>query len=255
MKSEMKKNIVDHIFELPILAMILVLASPSIARAQQSNLVTFDGHAVEAVDQLQDMSEKGDAAAKYKPAEEVETAVDPLAFAIEKNLIEDTDDLVSRPQKYQGRQLAVAGSVVQFLWEYRLKSESGQKNIVVDVDGLNQTDRAKLDAAINQAGYFGRVRARIHGKIERQTSTTFELAATQLVLIAPTGSNEIFVPAESPLRRRESGDRDVASSNGGTDGGGGDSGGGDSGGDDSGGDDSGGGGRGGGDKGKGKGKK
>ncbi len=165
-----------HIIELPILAVILAFAGPLVAPAQQSNSATFDGHTVEAIDQLKDMSSSGDAGAQYIPAEEVETAIDPLAFATQKNLVEDTDDLVSRPDKYQGRPLVVAGSVVQFLWEYRLKSETGQKIIVIDVDGLNPSDRAKLDAAIDRVGYFGRVRARIHGRIARQTSTTFELA-------------------------------------------------------------------------------
>ena len=67
-----------RIFELPILAVILALACPPIAQAQQSNSVTFDGHAVEAIDQLQDMFEIGEVAANYKPAEEVETAIDSL---------------------------------------------------------------------------------------------------------------------------------------------------------------------------------
>jgi uncharacterized membrane protein YgcG len=128
--------------------------------------------------------------------------------------------------------------VVQFFWEYRLKSETGQNKIVIDVDGLNQADRAKLDAAIKRAGFFGRVRARIHGRIERQTSATFELAATELLLIEPTDPTEVLVPTRSSLRRRESEDREVASSNGGT-AGGGNSGGGNSGGGNSGGGNSG----------------
>ena len=112
---------------------------------------------------------------------------------------------------------------------------------------------------MDRAGVFGRVRARIHGRIERQTSTTFELAATQLVMIDPTIPTKMPVPTKSSHRRREPGDRDVAGSNGGTAGGGG-SGGGDSGGGDSGGGDSGGGDSGGGKgksdgKGRGKGKK
>ena len=258
MKSKMKKKILEQVFELPVLVVILALACAPLAQAQQSNSSTLDGHAVEAIDQLKDMSGSGDAGAQYIPAEEVGTAIDPLAFATQKNLVEDTDDLVSRPDKYQGRPLVVAGSVVQFLWEYRLKSETGQKIIVIDVDGLNPSDRAKLDAAIDRAGFFGRVRARIHGRIERQTSTTFELAATQLVMIDPTNPTKMPVPTISSQRRREPGDRDVTSSNGGTAGGGssggGGSGGGGSGGGDSGGGESGGGDSGGGDKGRGNGK-
>jgi PPE-repeat protein len=227
-----------HKFELPILAVILALACPPIVQAQQSNSATFDGHSVEDIDQLQDMSEKGDAATQHELAEEVETAIEPLALAVQKNLIEDTDDLVSKPHNYQGRQLVVIGSVVRFFWEYRLKSETRQNKIVIDVDGLNQADRAELDAAIKRAGFFGRVRARIHGRIERQTSATFELAATELVLIESTDPTEMLVPTRSPLRRRESDDREVASSNGGT-AGGGNSGGGNSGGGNSGGGNSG----------------
>jgi hypothetical protein len=260
MKSEMKKKSLKYVFELPVLVAILALACPPIVQAQQSKSATLDGNAIEYIDQLQDLSEKDDATVNYELTEEVETAIDPLAFAIQKNLIEDTDDLVSRPYDYQGRQVVVIGSVVQFFWEYRLKSETGQNKIVIDVDGLKQSDRAKLDAAIGRAGFFGRVRARIHGSITRQTATTFELAATELVLIEPTDATEMLVPTRSALRRRESGDREVASSNGGTAGGGGsgssDSGGGNSGSSDSGSSDSGGGGgdKGGGDKGGGRGK-
>ena len=208
-----------HIFELPILVVILIVAWPSIVQAQQSNSATHDGNAVEDVDQLQDLFENGDAATQIELAYEVDAAIDPLAFATNKNLIEDTDDLVSRPYNYQGRQLVVAGSVVRFFWEYRLKSETGQNKIVIDVDGLKQSDRAMLDAAIDRAGFFGRVRARIHGRIERQTSAALELVATELVLIEHTDPTEILVPTKSPLRRRESGDRDVAISKGGTAGG------------------------------------
>ncbi len=234
-----------HIFESPILAVILALACPPIVQAQQSNLATLDGHAVEDIDQLQDLFENDDAATQHglDMAYAVETAIDPLAFAIQKNLVEDTDDLVSRPYDYQGRQLVVAGSVVRFFWEYRLKSKTGQKIIVIDVDGLNQSDRAKLDEAVDRAGFFGRVRARIHGRIERQSSAAFGLVATKLVLIEPTDLTEILVPTKSPLGRRESGDRDVASSSGGTADGGGsgseDSGSEDSGSEDSGSEDSG----------------
>ncbi len=186
----------NHIFEWPILVVILTLACPPIVQAQQSDLwtfdgnaveyiETFDGNAVEDIDQLQDLFENDDAATQHGlgMAYAVETAIDPLAFAGQKNLIEDTDDLVSRPYNYLGRQLVVAGSVVRFFWEFRLKSNSGQKTIVIDVDGLNQSDRAKLDAAIDRAGFFGRVRARIHGRIARQTSAALELVATELVLI------------------------------------------------------------------------
>jgi len=226
---------VKCIFELPVLVAILTLAWPSIVLAQQSNSAPHDGNAVEYVDQLQDLFENGDAATQIELAYEVDAAIDPLAFAIQKNLIEDTDDLVSKPYNYQGRPLVVIGSVVQFLWEYRLKSKSGQNIIVLDVDNLDKSDRANLDAAIDRAGYFGRVRARIHGRIARPTSTTFELAATQLVLIDPTESIDILVPTEPSSRRRESGDRDIVSSVGGTAGGVSDSGGSDSGGGDSGG--------------------
>jgi hypothetical protein len=273
-----KEALVKHIFETPTLAIILALACPPIVQAQQSDLWTFDGSSVEYVDQLRDMSGKGDAATQNELTEDVETSIDPLAFAVQKNLIEDTDDLVFRPYHYLGRQLVVTGLVVQSFSEYRLKSEKGQNDIVIDVDGLNQVDRAQLDAAIDRASFNGRVRARIHGRIELQTSATFALAATELVLTELIDATEMLAPTKSSLRRRESEDRDVASSNGGTaggggsssgdsgsgdsgsgDSGGGDSGGGDSGGGDSGGGDSGGGDSGGGDsggdKGNGKGKK
>ena len=113
------------------------------------------------------------------------------------------------------------------------ETETSQTNIVINVDGLNQADRAKLDAAIERAGFFSKVRARIHGRIERQSSATYELAATELVLVKSTDSTGMPVPRRSTFRRRDSDGRDVASSSGETAGssnsGAGDSGAGDSG--------------------------
>jgi hypothetical protein len=105
------------------------------------------------------------------------------ANATAKHLFEDANDVVLRPYDYQDRQVAVAGAVVNFFWEYRLVAESRPNSIVIDVDGLGQAERAKLDAAIDKAGYLSRVRARIKGTIERRSLTTFVLAATDLALI------------------------------------------------------------------------
>ena len=83
--------------------------------------------------------------------------------------------------------------MVQFFWDYRLIAERGQNSIVVDVNGLSQAERDKLDAAIDKAGFLGQVQARITGTVERQALATFQLAATQLVL-SETGDGDGKTP-------------------------------------------------------------
>jgi len=114
---------------------------------------------------------------------EVETATRTSARS--EDLIVQVDNLVFNPAEYKDRQLAVAGPVVHLLWNYRLLAESGQNSIVIDIDGLSQADRQKLDAAIDKAGILGQVQARIVGTVERQALATFQLVATQLALREP----------------------------------------------------------------------
>jgi TPR repeat protein len=121
-------------------------------------------------------------AERQKETAKFQVATATPASATPEDLIENANDLVFKPYNYQGRQLAVAGPVVHLLWDYRLKAETGQNSIVIDVDGLNKADLAKLDAAIEKAGFLGQVHARIKGRIERQTLATFELVATELAL-------------------------------------------------------------------------
>ncbi|MDX1575768.1 MAG: hypothetical protein R3285_06220, partial [Kiloniellales bacterium] len=96
---------------------------------------------------------------------------------------QDVEDLVYRPHTYAGRQVVVTGSVVHLMWDYRLKSETGQNSLVVNVDGLSPANRARLASAVERAGLLGQVRARIKGTVRRQTPATFELAASELTLI------------------------------------------------------------------------
>jgi TPR repeat protein len=108
-----------------------------------------------------------------------------------KDVIENVDDIIFQPSAYQGREVAVAGSVIHFFWNYRLIADAGQNSIVIDVDGLSQADRAKLDAAFDEAGPFDPVRAHIRGTVERQGFANYELAATQLALaVADLGRTE-----------------------------------------------------------------
>jgi hypothetical protein len=97
--------------------------------------------------------------------------------------VEDIDDLVFKPHNYRGRQVVVIGSVNRFFWRYRLRAETGQNSIVLDVDGLRQADRSALESAIETTGFLGQVRARIKGRIERQSVATFRLVASELVLV------------------------------------------------------------------------
>ncbi|HEX9767854.1 MAG TPA: hypothetical protein VGA50_01655, partial [Kiloniellales bacterium] len=200
------------------------------------------------------------APAQDMTAAEVEIATATSAAAKPDGLVENGDDLVLAPDNYLGRQVMVTGSVVRFLGKYRLKSEFGQNSIVIDVGGLSQADGAKLDAAIEKAGLFGQVRARIKGRIERQSLATFELAATDLALTAMTSGDdealgqgsdpdflevvplvvpvypgELFGRTNADNDRSGSGDRGVASASSGNSGSGGSGGSSSGGGDSSGG--------------------
>jgi len=170
-----------------------------------------------------------------------------------KDVIDNVDDIVFKPHNYLGRQVAVAGSVIHLFWNYRLVADSGQNNIVIDVDQLSEADQAELDAAFDQAGFLEPVRAKIRGTVERKSFATYQLAATELALVGldlirdeadgrtsgggiqgvqptalTTGSDEAFGQTGFGTRRTRSGGRDGADSdgrsgnNGGTGGSGGD---------------------------------
>ncbi len=128
-----------------------------------------------------------------------EVAIAASAGVSPKNLVRDVDDLIFKPHNYRGREVVVTGSVIHLLWDYRLKAETGQNSLVIDVDRLSPANRAMLDAAIERAGFLGQVRARVKGRVKRQTPATFELAATELTLIgiAPT-EDEALSPNLDP---------------------------------------------------------
>jgi tetratricopeptide (TPR) repeat protein len=131
----------------------------------------------------QDLVEPQEAPAEIEEAPIVSASVTPNSPA------RDVDDLIFRPHSYNGRQVVVTGAVVHLLWDYRLKAETGQNSIAIDVDGLSPANRARLESAIEEAGLLGQIRARIRGTVRRQTPATFELAASELTLIetVPTG--------------------------------------------------------------------
>jgi hypothetical protein len=120
-------------------------------------------------------------AALQEATPEIEVAAP--ASVSPNGLVRDVDDLIFRPDNYQGRQVVVTGSVIHLLWDYRLKAETGQNSIVIDVDGLSPGNRAMLDAAIEGAGLLGQIRARVKGRVKRQTPATFELVVSELTLI------------------------------------------------------------------------
>lgn len=96
---------------------------------------------------------------------------------------QDVDDLILRPEDYQGRQVTVTGSVIQLFSRYRLRSETGKETIVIDIDGLRPADQAELEAALDKVGMLAGVRARILGRVQRQEAANFHLAASELVLL------------------------------------------------------------------------
>jgi len=95
----------------------------------------------------------------------------------------DVEDLVTEPHDYQGRDVEITGSVVRLFKRYRLRSETGPNTIVLDIDGIRPSDRARLEAAIEEASLLVPLRARIKGKVERQSPVTFHLVASDLVLL------------------------------------------------------------------------
>ncbi|HXH86865.1 MAG TPA: hypothetical protein VNI35_08545, partial [Nitrospira sp.] len=116
-----------------------------------------------------------------------------------KGLMPDVNDLIFQPHNYLGRQVVVTGSVVDLFWDYRLKAETGQNSIVINVARLSPANRAELAAAIDGAGFLGQVHARIKGRVEHQTLATYELVATELTLIdnSPT-KGEALAPDPVP---------------------------------------------------------
>jgi hypothetical protein len=97
--------------------------------------------------------------------------------------VQEVDDLIRRPDFYQGRHVLVTGSVVRVLQRYRLRSESGLETIPLGVHGLQPADRAELEAAVESAGPLGVVLARIAGQVERRTPAGFRLVASRVVLL------------------------------------------------------------------------
>ena len=122
--------------------------------------------------------------AAMRPAKTVETTqIANSASTKPRGGVQDVDDLVFRPHDYQGRQVTVTGWVIQLFSRYRLRSGTGQNTIVIDIDGLQPTERAELEAALEEVGMLGGVRARIMGRIERQEAANFHLVASELVLL------------------------------------------------------------------------
>jgi hypothetical protein len=84
---------------------------------------------------------------------------------------------------YVGREVVVTGPVVWLLWRYRLQSDRGPGSLVIDTAGLRAEEIARLEAAVEHAGFLGAVRARIRGRVERETEATYRLAASELALV------------------------------------------------------------------------
>lgn len=97
----------------------------------------------------------------------------------------EVDDLVLKPELYLGRDVVVTGAVVRLFNRYRLRSEDGLSTIVIDVGALPARERAALDGAFERASLLDHVRARIEGRVEREASATFQLAARGLALLEP----------------------------------------------------------------------
>lgn len=123
------------------------------------------------------------APARGEPAEVVPVA--PVAPVVPGTSVAaaEVDDLVLKPELYLGRDVVVTGAVVRLFNRYRLRSEDGLSTIVIDVGALPAHERAALDGAFERASLLDHVRARIEGRVEREASATFQLAARGLALL------------------------------------------------------------------------
>lgn len=95
----------------------------------------------------------------------------------------ETDDLVRRPDLFQGQHVVVTGPVVRLLQRYRLRAETGLETIPLVIEGLEPADLAEFEAAVEAVGPLGGVRAQISGQVERRTPSGFHLVASKVALI------------------------------------------------------------------------
>lgn len=90
--------------------------------------------------------------------------------------------LVDNPGKFQDQEVVVVGSLARLLGAYRLQSDSAQKSLPVNVEGMPEADRIKLKEALEAAGMIGSVKVQIRGSVERKFMI-YRLVASDLVLI------------------------------------------------------------------------
>ena len=149
-------------FRASLAAMALLLIGSGVASAAPIELTAPDGRTVILYD---------DFTWEYKraaPNREADTVA--------------SDDLIARPSNYLNQDVVVTGFVTNLLGAYRLTSEKGQNNIVVEIDRVRREDQIKLEEALKEAGFMGRVRAQIQGQI-KQGTVTYYIAASNIIVV------------------------------------------------------------------------
>ena len=93
------------------------------------------------------------------------------------------DDVILRPQAYDGQEVTVTGAMVRLFSRYRLRSADGQDTLAIDLGGLAPAERAGLEAALEEIGALGSLRVRIVGSIEREEAESYFLRVAELVVL------------------------------------------------------------------------
>jgi len=110
------------------------------------------------------------------------SGVGPRASAIAAKQ-PDVDSLLAAPHDYRGRDIVVTGALVRLFNRYRLRSDDGAKTIVIDIDKIQPSARAKLEAAMAEASLLMPVLARVKGRVEPLSPAGYRLVASDLQLL------------------------------------------------------------------------
>jgi cell division protein FtsB len=121
--------------------------------------------------------------APQSSAAESSTVPSPTAEAAAVRDTVSPDDLLLEPGRHFGRQVVVTGPVVWLLRRYWLQSDTANRSLLIDVDGLQSEVRDRLKESVEKIDYLAQAKARITGTIERQGSKAYRLAASELVLV------------------------------------------------------------------------
>ncbi len=138
-----------------------------------------------AFDEQPSFSEAAALQADVIPGQLQTASLEPPQNTRPVRLTRDTiylDDLVLGPDSYLGQEVVVTGALARYFSRYRLQSRTAGDSIAVDIRSLRPEDLSLLEETIEQVGLLGSIRARIKGRVERQSPTSYRLVASDLRL-------------------------------------------------------------------------